>query len=144
MEAGLYNDGIITVFDDSYRDAFLLSWEWLIGNNVILLGCTCWGDFFYADMNEGEFYIVLIDQYKKFQMGNSFSAVFDMNLAQEDFQREILRENEFKEFKQQAGALEYGEFYIKNRKTDTPEKKKLSLFLDIIGQTGQQIKRKDK
>jgi hypothetical protein len=37
MEAGLYNGGLITVFDYNYDDSFLSSWSWLIGNNVILL-----------------------------------------------------------------------------------------------------------
>ena len=139
MEAGLYNEGLITVFDCNYDDSFLSSWNWLIGNNVILLGCTCWGDFFYADMNEGKFYIVLIDQCKKFPMGNSFTAVFDMNLAAENFQDQILRLNGFNEFMEEAGKLNYGEFYITNRKTSMKEKKELSLFLDVLGQTGQQV-----
>ena len=140
MKSGLYNEGLITIFDCNYDDSFLISWNWLIGNDVILLGCTCWGDFFYADMSEGIFYIVLIDQCKKFPMGNSFSAVFDMNLATDDFQKQILRPNSFKGFMTQAGKLNYGEFYVTNRKSSAKEKKELSLFLDILGQTGQQIR----
>lgn len=139
MEAGMYNEGIITVFDYNYDDSFLSSWNWLVGSNVILLGSTCWGDFFYADMNEGKFYIVLIDQYIKFPMGNSFSSVFDMNLATESFQEQILRLNDFKDFMEQVGKLNYGEFYITNRKKAVKEKRELSLFLDILGQTGRQI-----
>lgn len=139
MDAGLYNKGVITVFDLNYDDSFLLSWKWLIGDNVILLGSTCWGDFFYADMNEGEFYIVLSDQYKKFQMGNSFSAVFDMNLAADNFKMEILRLDDFQLFQQEAGELEYGEFYANNKKDGKKIKKNLSLTLDVIGQTGRQM-----
>jgi hypothetical protein len=139
MESGLYNEGLITVFDLDYNDSFLSSWEWLIGSNIILLGCTCWGDFFYVDMNDGEFYIVLSDQYKKFQMGNSFSAVFDMNLADENFQKDILRPNEFLLFQKEVGVLDYGEFYISSRRTGSKGKKDFSLVLDIIGQKGQQI-----
>ena len=141
MASGLYNEGIITVFDNNYNDSFLSSWEWLIGTNVVLLGCTCWGDFFYADMNEGEFYIVLVNQYKKFQMGNSFSAVFDMNLAAETFQKDILKLNEFALFKEEIGSLEYGNIYVRSRGKGVNETKDLSLVLDVMGQAGKQMKK---
>lgn len=139
MDAGLYNEGLITIFDLGYNDSFLSSWNWLIGDNIILIGCTCWGDFFYVDLNNGEFYIVLLDQFKKFQLGNSFAAVFDMNLADENFQKEILRPNDFLSFKEEAGILDYGECYIKDRQTGIKEKRDLSLILDVIGQKGQQF-----
>jgi len=139
MSSGLYNRGIVTVFDIEYDDSFLTSWDWLVGNNVILLGGTCWGDFFYADMNEGEFYIVLVDQYKKFPMGNSFSAVFDKNLAVDNFYEQILRPSDFSDFQTQVGQLDYGEFYFNNPRTGARERKSFSLALDVIGQTGRQL-----
>ena len=134
MEAGLYNDGLVTVFDQEYDDSFLQSWSWLIGNNVILVGATCWGDFFYIDMNDYHFYIVLADQDEKVLMGNSFVSVFDKNLAVEKFQKAILRPEVFDSFKQEFGSLEYGELYMTNVK-GVRSKRNLSVTLAAIGKT---------
>lgn len=140
MSAGLYNHGVITVFDENYDESFLSSWEWLIGNNILLIGCTCWGDFIYVSLTDGEFYIVLVDSHQKFQMGNSFSAVFDMNIANEVFEDEILKLDLFQQYMDDIGELKYGEIYTYSYQKSAPVKRSISLFLDIAGQTGQQLK----
>lgn len=111
----------------------------MVGDNLILLGCTCWGDFFYVSMNNGEFYIVLPDQFNKFQMGNSFSSVFDMNFSSDSFQRDILRLDSFEKYKAALGELQYGEIYAYDRNKKAASKQNASLFLDVAGQTGRQL-----
>jgi|GEM_PF-3258788 len=140
MESGLYNNGVVTVFDEHYDDSFLASWEWLVGAHILLVACTCWGDFIYVCLDDGEFYIVLADQYQKFPMGNSFSSVFDMNIANDRFIKEILRPDLFEKYKRDVGLLEYGEMYTYSRQKKAPVKRSVSLFLDVAGQTGRQLK----
>lgn len=140
MKAGLYNSGVITIFDKEYDESFLSSWEWLIGTNNLLIACTCWGDFIYVSLDDGEFYIVLANNYQKFQMGNSFSAVFDMNIANEDFEKEILKLDVFEKYKDILGELKYGELYTYSYQAKAPIKRPISLFLDVAGQTGRQLK----
>lgn len=140
LEPGLYNRGIVTVVDESYDDSFLKSWSWLIGDNYLLVGFTCWGDFFYADMDQGEFFIVLSSQQKKYPMGNSFSAVFDMNFSNSKFIEQILLPSLFEEFYIEVGSLKYGEVYYIDRKTGVKTIKDVSITLDILGQTGSQLR----
>ncbi len=46
VRSGLYNNGVITLFDINFDDSFMNSWSWLIGNRALLIGALCWRDFF--------------------------------------------------------------------------------------------------
>ncbi len=63
--------------------------------------------FFYACSDEIKFFIVLVDQKKKFALGNSLSAVFDKNISSSEFEKEIIRPNLFDQAVEEAGAIQY-------------------------------------
>ena len=90
--------------------------------------------YYFIDMNDYHFYIVLADQDEKVLMGNRFVSVFDKNLAAEKFQKAILWPEVFDSFKQEFGSLEYGELYMTNVK-GVRSKRNLSVTLAAIGKT---------
>lgn len=139
VQAGQYNSGILTIVDEEFDDSFLKSWSWLIGNKTLLIAVSSWGDFIYACSHEKKFFIVLIDQNQKFALGNSLSAVFDKNLASPEFIEQILRPEEFKKATKDTGSLDYGECYAIENQTGLLCKRKVPLFLEIVGQTGAQL-----
>ncbi|GLO63388.1 hypothetical protein MACH09_38960 [Vibrio sp. MACH09] len=139
MKSGQYSSGLITVVDEGFDDSFLRSWSWLIKDKPLLLATTAWGDFIYACGREKKFFIVLVDQFRKFALGNSLSAVFDKNVASPDFMLQILRLNEFDKAMKVVGELEYGECYAIEHKSNLLRKKNISIFLDVLGQTGRQL-----
>ena len=139
LEAGLYNDGLVGIFDKDFDQSFLKSWEWLLGKNVVLLSYTCWGDFFYVDASDSKFYFVIPNDYKRIHCGNSLRAVFDSNLAYDDFINVDLRPDDFSAFQEELGPLEYGKIYV-TRASNERVIRTLSVFLDIAGQTGEQLR----
>lgn len=139
MRAGMYNEGLVTVVDEKFDDSFMASWSWLVGDRALLIGALSWGDFFYACSREKKFFIVLADQQKRFALGNSMSAVFDKNIASSEFEEQIVRPTEFNKAVNEAGQLEYGQCYAVDRKTGLRVRKNMTLFLDVLGQTGAQL-----
>ncbi|WP_049721653.1 hypothetical protein [Gilvimarinus polysaccharolyticus] len=139
MNSGLYSNGLVTIVDQDFDDGFMASWSWLVGDRALLIGFLCWGDFFYACSKEKKFFIVLADQQKRFALGNSLSAVFDKNIASPEFEEQIVRPDEFKKAVVEAGPLEYGQCYIVDRGSSLRVRKKVSIFLDVLGQTGSQL-----
>lgn len=140
VKAGLYNDGLVTIVDKNFDKKFMESWEWLIGSRYLLIAVFWDGSFVYVCSQEKTFYIVLVDEYKKYPMGNSLVSVFDKNIANDRFIKEILRPDLFEKYKRDVGLLEYGEMYTYSRQKNAPVKRSVSLFLDVAGQTGRQLK----
>ena len=113
LEAGVYNDGLFTVCGrDEYSTDTLSDWSWLVGDNALLIGFLAWGDFVCASFRDREFYLVITQEVHKIPLGNSLEGVFDINLPNEDFRRELMWERKIEDVKEQAGALSYGECFI--------------------------------
>ncbi|MGP4842945.1 T6SS immunity protein Tdi1 domain-containing protein [Marinobacter sp. 1Y8] len=113
VKAGVYNGGLLTICDSQNFDEVTLNdWEWLVGKNSLIIGYLAWGDFICASLEHESFYLVLVQEKHLVSLGNLLKGVFDVNLIDSGFRRELMWEDKFDTLKEKLGELSYGECFV--------------------------------
>ena len=113
ISSGVYNDGILTVCGDkNFSEKTICSWDFLVGEGAIPIALLSWGDFICASFKDKVFYLVLCQECDVVPIGNTLESVFDMNLSNKEFIKELMLKDKFVEVSRRCGSLAYGECYI--------------------------------
>ncbi|GAB7545575.1 T6SS immunity protein Tdi1 domain-containing protein [Cupriavidus sp. 8B] len=139
---GTYNQGIISVLDESLSDAALESWRWLLGQDAVALMATSIGDLFFWSEKNGAIYFLDVQRGQSTFVDRDIIFVLNRFLSQNEIQDRVLRRDLFNSLSAQLGKLMYEECFIAepwlrhggSGDVSTYAKGSLVVYLNLVGQ----------
>lgn len=153
IEAGVYNSGALTIFDNNYAQKIELeSWRFLLGNGDFLPVCASGvGDFIVYSIENGTFINIETQTMESSTLELSIEDFFNKFLADDGVIDEVLNSEYVAKVRNATGQeLEYGETYILVPHSllggvDMPQNYQVgdfSVYAEICVQTWQQVKKR--
>jgi hypothetical protein len=110
-DCGVYNEGELTVLDDSEAAQLLPDWPGVIAADAVALMTTAFGDMFFFDPSEGVKFLEAQRASTEF-IDKEVAWVLSEFLGLPSILSDVLRRDRFQEVRRIKGPLSYGQTYI--------------------------------
>ena len=147
---GVYDSGLITVFDDELGKKVLSDWQWFL-SDAIGLASTWQGNIFFWSPKHSACFYLDTQRGKTTFVDKSVDALFNTFLVKEGVKKDVLFDGLFKEVYARVGGLGYCESYIANPwpmlggsgGVETFDKGDTEVYVSLTGQTIRKFMSKD-
>lgn len=146
IRPGVYGRGLITILDDAFARPLLTEWVWLVSSSSIPFAVTGFGDVFIFDHENGVRFLEVQAAHLEFVDFNASWVVSEF-IARPEVVEKVLRATNFEALVTAHRAIRYGEVFILrpwemlggDRRSCLYDIGKLSVYLDLVGQTARQV-----
>jgi hypothetical protein len=147
IESGVYNEGLITIFDAATSEIAMSSWRWLLGTDAIAFAANAFGDIFFWSESQGAVYFLESQFGRSTFIDKDIDFVMNSFLIEKGIQENVLHSDLFILVKSRVEALSYGECYIAepwimlggSGKVETYSRGNIVVYLSLIGQAVHQL-----
>ena len=112
LRVGVYNGGLLTIFEESLGAEASRSWQWLLGEDARVLASTAFGDLFFWSGRMDAIYFLDAERGTTTFVDRKVDYVFNEFLGVPEIKDQVLRRTKATLVIEKCGALAYGQCYV--------------------------------